>query len=176
MKVFHGFQAFRKSPGVLLACIVCLTGCHHRSKGNSPAVPYGDSVRLLGVKQQSEKFLTGHEYQLKIQLVYNLVTRDTAWLTLFVDEFNNQKSCLPDSPDNASPISIVAGSVALVRGIHTVDIPVVWRPARDSSKSGDVVNSGTMTFHTSLADTSVPYSYQSNFFGTSYCLQFNRPN
>jgi hypothetical protein len=123
----------------------------------------GDSVELVNVRQTDGDVLkAGTPAHFVVRIGYNLESRNEGVLTLSLDQSQRPESCVPDA--NAGWLkTVMTERVAISRGMHTVEIPVVW------NGSG---GTGAITLEASLWSKEPSYKVLTRWFGTQFCQRF----
>jgi hypothetical protein len=168
----------------LFVAILCaaglLAGCRHRQTCTAVPPPVlVDSINKIVVVNLDGKTLEpGKTNHLSVMLQYTLSSSEKGYLSLSLDQFPNTQSCIPSNDENVRAIDVPGDSgylVPIYRGTHTIKIPVVWTEASAESTSDRTVETGTISFESSLWSDSPRYRILTRFFGTQYCDRFGHP-
>jgi len=172
-------------PGILIACLAFAAGCHHPRETIS--VPPGslasaavqdqnaDSIALVNVRvAHSDSLQRGRAAELIVTLQYTLAARDQAFLKLSLDQFSNRESCVISSDGKRAPAFQMAAEkeVSVVRGTHTLVIPITWPGDTGEGTGGRIFAAGAISFHASLRTDHPDYEFLVRRFGTQYCMRF----
>lgn len=159
---------------LLSLCI--LTGCLcHRTLVNAPDPPQVDSIIRISVDQGKDSLARGLPVHMLVRVQYTLATYDTGFLSLTLDQFPNTQSCIPQAGQEVSRIDVPGspGNLApIVRGTHTLEIPVTWPGDTGQGTDGHVMGSGAISFEGSLWSDHPRYRFLTRAFGTQYCVRF----
>jgi hypothetical protein len=157
---------------LLLAC-----GCKYK-RSAPPLAPTltGDSLELIAVKQLDDStLLSGKPSNFLVRMRYSLESRDSAVLTLIMDQFRNPSSCVfaGYGEDTTAPIALTsADHIVLSRGTHELEIPATWPGGLTSENKQQVLGKGAISFHASLSTEHPQYRFMTRWFGTEFCQEF----
>lgn len=162
---------------IAISFVAALCGCKCR-RTVPPLTPKleGDSIELVRVEQlDGHTLVSGKPSHFLVRLDYSLESRDTAILTLTMDQFPSPDSCVlsGDEEHAAMPVEIaVTGHLAISRGTHELEIPVVWPGDIGAQTTGKAFRKGAISFHASLSSDLPHYKFMTHWFGTQFCQRF----
>jgi hypothetical protein len=162
---------------VMLTAIGLGSGCKRVSVAH-PVAPEltGDSIQLITVRQVDGQTLQrGKPMRLIVHVAYGLTSRETAILSLGVDQFSDVTSCIPpkgdvDNGDTVATVSEVR--IPIHRGSHMDEVPIVWPGDTGVGAQGKIFNRGTISLHASMWSDKPEYKFLMKWFGTEYCERF----
>lgn len=162
---------------VILVAMGMGSGCKRVSVVQS-VVPEltGDSIQIVTMQPvDGETLQRGKPIRLIVRVAYSLTSRETAILSLGLDQFPDKTSCVPSEGDldhGGTVATVAEARVPIQRGSYVVEVPIVWPGDTGVGAQGKIFNQGTISLHASMWTDNPEYKFLTKWFGTEYCDRF----